>query len=140
VTLSGARPLLGWRPMRFVVALAVAALAVLGPARMCPAAIPGLVGAGLPVLESCCPRPAQADAGDGARLSSACCCSIEQRAPGAPSALVRAAQERGAPVATVVRVAIAIVAQPVTVVPAGPVLRAVAPPRTLFAQRVLLLS
>jgi hypothetical protein len=127
--------------MRFVVALALAALAVLGPAQTCPAAIPGLVGAGLPVLESCCPRPAQADtAGDGARLSSACCCSIEQRAPGAPSAPVRAAHERGAPVATVVRIAIGIAAQPVTVVPAAPVLRAVAPPRTLFAQRVLLLS
>jgi hypothetical protein len=127
--------------MRFVVALVLAALAVLGPARTCPAAIPGLIGAGAPRLESCCPRPAQAAAADAeARLSSACCCSIEERAPGRPVAPVQVAHERGAAVAAVARVEIAVAVRPVAVVPAAPVNRAASPPFTLFAQRVLLLS
>jgi hypothetical protein len=126
--------------MRFVVALVLAALAVLGPARTCPAAIPGLIGAGAPRLESCCPRPAQADAGDVARLSSACCCSIEAQAPGRPVAPVQVAHEPGAAVAAVARVEIAVAGRPVALVPAAPVNRAASPPFTLFAQRVLLLS
>jgi hypothetical protein len=141
VTLSGARPLLGCPPMRFVIALALSVLAVLGPARTCPAAIPGLVGGDLPVLESCCPRPdGMQTAGDAARLTSACCCSIEERAPGVPSAPVRAAQDPSLAIAPVARVFVMVAVPPVIAAPRAPVVRAVAPPPTLFEQRVLLLS
>lgn len=141
MTLSGARPLLGCPPMRFVIALALSVLAVLGPARTCPAAIPGLVGGDLPLLESCCPRPDRTQMADeGARLTSACCCSIQERAPGAPAAPVRAAQDPSLAVAPVARVVVTLAVQPVVAAPRAPVVRAAAPPTTLFEQRVLLLS
>jgi hypothetical protein len=141
VTLSGARPLLRCPPMRFVIALALSVLAVLGPARTCRAAIPGLVGGDLPVLESWWPRPeGTLAAGDAAQLTSACCCSIEERAPGAPAAPVRAAQDPSLAVAPVARVVAMVAVPPVIAAPRAPVVRAVAPPPTLFEQRVLLLS
>lgn len=140
MTLSGARPLLGCLPMRFVIAFALSVLAVLGPARTCPAAIPGLVGGDLPVLESCCPRSERAQAADAvARLTSACCCSIEERAPGAPAAPVRAAQDPSLAVAPVARVVVLLAVQPIVAVSRAPAVRTPAPP-TLFEQRVLLLS
>jgi hypothetical protein len=124
--------------MRCIIALALAALAVLGPLRPCAPAEGAM--ASLPVLHSCCPRPA-ADAASEPRLASACCCSIEERGPGVPAA---------PPAATTGSIAIALVppsptsaplalAPPIRRVPA-PAPPATSPPLTLYEHRSLLLS
>ena len=125
--------------MRCIIALALAALAVLGPARSCPTASAGALAA-LPRLDGCCPRTSGVDDG-AARLASTCCCAIEAPPAGVPVTPPVASASRdiaAAPPATVAP--LAVVATPrldVTALPRPPLH---APPLTLYEHRVALLS
>jgi hypothetical protein len=130
--------------VRLVLAIAFAALTVVvqvqsaGAARACPAQ---RVGAGLPRLHTCCPRSPAAD--DTARLLSACCCSIDEPAPGlvaAPGRIAHRSDDRLAVVPSPVVVTAALVVRPIARLSVPPPRPSATPPRTLFEQRTLLLS